>query len=303
MDVHLRDLRYFTVVAQELHFTRAAEQLHISQPALSKQIRALERQLGVELFVRDRREVRLTSAGEALLSHAQSVVVRWDAATSALEEYLRARAATLIIGMSTGPGRGALMPAIRSRFSVEQPAVSLQLRQIDWQDSTAGLADGSTDVAFVWLPISNPNRYRWIVVAEEHRVVAMPDTHPLAARDEIDFTALRDEPLLAVPEAAGKVRDHWLLTELRHGHAARIGATVHNADETYEALVDHRGVVVLAAGNEPLLTRGGIVTRPLRAIRPSRLALAWRRDDTRPAVASYVWAGRQVVRLRTDLRQ
>ena len=298
MDVHLRDLRYFTVVAEELHFTRAAEQLHVSQPALSKQIRALEGQLGVELFVRDRREVRLTSAGEALLSHAQSVVAEWDATTSVLSEYLDSRAATLIIGMSTGPGRGALMPAIRSRFSAEQPDVGLQLRQIDWQDSSAGLADGSTDVAFVWLPISKPSRYRWIVVAEEHRVVAMPDDHPLAAHDEIDFADMRDEPLLALPEAAGEVREHWLLTELRGGTAARIGATVHSADETYEALVDHRGVVVLAAGNEPLLTRGGIVTRPLRAVTPSRLALAWRRDDRRPAVAAYVRACRRVVRQR-----
>ena len=79
-DVHVRDLRYFLAVAEELHFTRAAERLYVSQPALSKQIRALERQLGVELLRRDPRGVLLTEAGQALLPHARQVLAAWAAA-------------------------------------------------------------------------------------------------------------------------------------------------------------------------------------------------------------------------------
>ena len=82
MDAHLRDLRYFVAVAEELNFTRAAERLHISQPALSKQIRGLETTLRVQLFLRDRRQVSLTAAGEALLNVARSLLDRWDEGTA-----------------------------------------------------------------------------------------------------------------------------------------------------------------------------------------------------------------------------
>ncbi|OSP42309.1 LysR family transcriptional regulator, partial [Streptomyces sp. 13-12-16] len=97
-DVHLRDLRYFLAVAEELHFTRAAERVYVSQPALSKQIRALERQLGVELFRRDRRGVALTAAGTALLPHARRVLEGWEEAATAVERARAARRSTLVVG-------------------------------------------------------------------------------------------------------------------------------------------------------------------------------------------------------------
>jgi DNA-binding transcriptional LysR family regulator len=86
MDVHGRDLRYFVAVAEELHFTRAAERLYLSQPALSKQIRMLERQLGAELFERDRHGVALTPVGVALLPHARRVLAAWDEGREAAEQ-------------------------------------------------------------------------------------------------------------------------------------------------------------------------------------------------------------------------
>ncbi|MGW4483022.1 LysR family transcriptional regulator [Amycolatopsis sp. NPDC004368] len=286
MDVHGRDLRYFVAVAEELHFTRAAERLYVSQPALSKQIRVLERQLGTALLDRDRGEVRLTAAGKALLPHARNVLAAWAAAENALKE---ART-ELVVGMSTSPGRGGLLPAIRSRFTAEHPHARLTLRQIGWHDSTAGLADGSTDVAFVWLPVPGP--YRWVVVAEEPRLVAMPAGHRLAGQSAVDFADLIDEPFLALPAQAGPLRDHWLAPEARGGRAPVIGGEISSADETYEALVDGRGVCLIAAGNAPLLTRGDVVALPVRGVSPSRLALAWRADDTRALVQGYARAAR-----------
>src|SRR5215207_8520894 len=105
MDPHLRDLRYFVAVATERSVTRAAETLLVSQPALSKQIRALERQLRVTLFERRPRELRLTRSGEELLPHARRLLAEWDDAQRAV---MRTATCTVTIGMHTSPGRGLL---------------------------------------------------------------------------------------------------------------------------------------------------------------------------------------------------
>ncbi|WP_037864671.1 LysR family transcriptional regulator [Streptomyces sp. NRRL S-340] len=292
-DVHLRDLRYFATAAEELHFTRAAERLYVSQPALSKQIRALEGQLGTELFERGPQGVALTDAGEALLPHALRVLEDWERGAAVVESARSARRGTLVVGMSTSPGRGGLLPAIRSRFTAELPGASLRLRQVSWDDPTAGLADKETDAAFVWLPLPDPERYGWTVVAEEPRLVALPETHPLAARTQIDFADLVALPFLALPRAAGALRDHWLALDARGGRPPRIGAEVASAEETYEALVAGLGVCLVAAGNAPLVTRGGVTTRPVRGIEPSRYAFAWRREDAdRPLVRACAQACR-----------
>ncbi|WP_427920186.1 LysR family transcriptional regulator [Streptomyces sp. cg40] len=295
MDVHVRDLRYFVAVAEELHFTRAAERLYVSQPALSKQIRALERQLGAELFRRDRQAVTLTPAGTALLPYAERVLALWAEGASALAEVSAAERSTLVVGMSTSPGRGGLLPAIRSRFTAARPEAVVRLRQVSWDDPTAGLADGGADVAFVWLPLPDAERYDWTVVAEEPRLVALPDTHPLTARAEVDFADLVDEPFLALPPDAGPLRDHWLALAERGGRPPRIGAEIASTEETYEALVAGLGICLVATGNAHLITLGGVTTRPVRGLSPSQYALAWRRENGgQPLVRAYAEACRGV---------
>jgi DNA-binding transcriptional LysR family regulator len=284
MDVHLRDLRYFVTVAEHLHFTRAAEALFISQPALSKQIRALETQLRAPLFDRDRQQVHLTAAGQALLPRARAVLDAWWAAETDLAAAAAQQAATLIIGMSTGPGRG-LLPAVRARMSAAAPGVRLQLRQVPWDDPTGGVATdgpGRTDAAFVWMPVPTPERFARLTVAAEPRLLAMPAGHRLAGRDSVDIGELLDEPFLALPATSGDLRDHWLATEARSGHPVVIGAEIGNTEETVEALTAGLGVCLIAAGNAPLICRDGIVTRPVTGVSPSELVLLWRRGDDRP---------------------
>lgn len=295
MDVHGRDLRYFAAVAQELHFTRAAELLFVSQPALSKQVRMLEREVGAALFERGPREVRLTEVGEALLPHALRILDQWDAAQQAMAAAKDTLQSRLVVGMSTSPGRRGMLPAIRSRFSADCPQAQLALRQVDWTDPSAGLADGSCDVAFVWLPQPAAESLRWLVLAEEPRLVALPETHPLASGETVDFGDLLDEPFLALPSSAGALRDYWLADGERNGAPPLIGTVVNGIDETYEALVAGQGVCLLAAGNAPLLTRDGVVTLRVRGLSPSRFALAWRADDSRPLVHAYVQAARAVL--------
>jgi DNA-binding transcriptional LysR family regulator len=154
-------------------------------------------------------------------------------------------------------------------------------------------------VAFVWLPVPDPGRYSWVVVAEEPCLVAMPLTHRLASREVIDFTDLLDEPFLALPKGAGPLRDYWLALDARDGRPPRIGAEIASTDETYEAIVSGQGICLLAAGNAPLIAREGVITRPVRGLSPTQLALAWRAGDHRPLVVDYARACRQAAQ-RTE---
>ena len=286
MDVHLRDLRYFVAVAEELHFRRAAERLYVSQPALSKQIRALERGLRVALLRRDRRTVSLTEAGRALLPAARELLQRWDAAQSAVAEAAAAEERALRIGFSTSVGRGVLAAA-QAGFLERHPDWRLDLRQVAWSDPTAGLAEGLVDVAFVWLPLDD-ERYRWRLLAEEVRHVAMPASHRLVSSPRLTMRDLLEEPFLALPASAGALRDDWLALGSRGGRAPRIAATVNGADETFEAVANGLGVVLVAAGNADIYQRPGIVTRPVDDLPPARLAVAWRAADYRAVIRDFV---------------
>jgi DNA-binding transcriptional LysR family regulator len=238
--------------------------------------------------------VTLTGAGEALLPHARRVLADWAEGAAAVAAARSAQRGTLVVGMSTSPGRGGLLPAIRSRFTADRPDAALRVRQVSWEDPTAGLAEGDADVAFVWLPLPDADRYAWTVVAEEPRLIALPETHPLASRPELDFADLADEPFLALPESAGPLRDHWLALDERAGRPARVGAEIAGTEETYEALVAGLGICLVAEGNAPLITLGGVVTRAVRGVSPSRYVLAWRKGDRRPLVRAYAEACRSV---------
>jgi DNA-binding transcriptional LysR family regulator len=282
MDVHVRDLRYFAAVARELSFTRAAEGLYISQPALSKQIRALERQLNVTLFDREPGGVRLTRAGAELLPRADRIIACWEDAERAL---IRGSDCTLTIGMHTSPGRG-LLPRVRAMMVASCPEVELELRQVAWSDPTGGLAAQVTDAAFVWLPLVHPP-YRWVTIAREPRLVALPNAHRLAGRESVVLGDLLEEPFLALPQAAGPLRDHFLALPERNGHPVNIAAEINDTEETYEAVASGIGVCLLAAGNAPIFDRGDVTMLPVRDLGPSELVLAWHERRSPPLLETF----------------
>ncbi|WP_419996342.1 LysR family transcriptional regulator [Streptomyces boninensis] len=287
MDVHLRDLRYFAAVAEELNFTRAAERLYVSQPALSKQIRALERQLGFPLFERRAREVVLTPQGEALLPRAAAVGAAW--AEAVREARAAGPAGALTVGMQTAVGRD-LQRQVLGGFRERGWRISLRL--VSWEDPTAGLADGGSDVAFCWLPVpgAETGDFRARVLAREERWVALPVGHRLAGRDAVDFAELLDEPFVALPRSAGPLRDFWLAAGERGGREPVVGVEAASPEEVFEAVGAGLGVVLLAEGNARLYPRPDLVHLPVRGLAPSELALLWRADDRRAEVAEFVAA-------------
>jgi DNA-binding transcriptional LysR family regulator len=283
VDVHVRDLRYFLAVAAEGNFTRAAQALYVSQPALSKQIRALERQLRVPLFDRHHRDLRLTRAGRQLVPRAEEIVGTWDTARA---ELARTAACSLVVGMHTSPGRG-LLPDVRARLRQGCADAEIELRQMPWADPTAGLGDRTTDVAFVWLPLPQPP-YRWITIAREARLVALARGHRLAGRRSVSMADLLDEPFLALPESAGALRDHFLALDARGDHPVRVAATINDTEETYEAVAAGVGVCLLAAGNAPILARGDVVMPVVDDLPPSELVLAWHERQRPPLLEAFV---------------
>ena len=287
MDPHLLDLRYFLAVAEELSVTRAAERVFVSQPALSKRIRRLERDLGVALLSRGHRAIALTAAGEALRPRARAMVEAWDAALVEVRAAAGEEAGEVAVGLHTAVGRGLYAraaPALADRH----PGVRVTLRAVGWEDPTAGLADGSSDVALVWLPLPDDPRIATRVLLSEPRLVAMPAGNPLADAADLTMDDLLDEPFVALPPEAGPLRDFWLATAERGGREPVVAAVATGADETFEMIDAGVGVALVSAGNAGLYRREGVVACPVAGLAPCELAVAWRRDERRRAVLDMV---------------
>lgn len=283
MDVHVRDLRYFVAVAEEQSFTRAAShRLFISQPAVSKQIRQLEQSLGAALFDRDRRTVRLTPAGEALLPLARRLTEDWEAALLAVAEASAQAGATVRVGFQTRIGRG-LIPDVTTRMRQRLPGWKLVFRQVSWSDPTVGLAGGEVDVAIAWLPVPDTGSLSWRVVAREDVWVALQPRHRLAGLATVPFVDLVDEPFIALPRTAGAQRDFWLGAGARQSSAV-IAGEAETAEEAFEAVASGLGITLLAAGNAEIYHRDDVVCRPVSGLPPSELAVVWRTVDNRPFV-------------------
>ena len=281
MDVHLRDLRYFTAVAEELHFRKAAERLFVSQPVLSRQIARLEQDLKARLFIRDRRSVQLTSAGEALLHRARNLLEDWDAATKEVTTLARKEQSVLVIGLQTGVGRGMLHTLTQALNAIQWRP---ELHQVAWNDATAGVEAGDCDAGFAWLGTTINPRCDYVVVAEEPIMLAVNSQHRLAGRRQASFAEISNEPLVALPDSAKELRSFWLAEHARHGSPAPIACEAATADEALENVAAGTGSVFISAGNSVLYAREGVHFLDVPDLPPARLAFLWRAGDTRDVI-------------------
>ena len=281
MDVHLRDLRYFTAVAEELHFRKAAERLFVSQPVLSRQIARLEQDLKARLFIRDRRSVQLTSAGEALLHRTRHLLEDWDATTKEVTTLARKEQSVLVIGLQTGVGRGMLHTLTQALNAIQWRP---ELHQVAWNDATAGVEAGDCDAGFAWLGTTINPHCDYVVVAEEPIMLAVNSQHRLAGRRQASFAEISNEPLVALPDSAKELRSFWLAEHARHGSPAPIACEAATADEALENVAAGTGSVFISAGNSVLYAREGVHFLDVPDLPPARLAFLWRADDTRDVI-------------------
>ena len=273
--IELRHLRAFVAVADERNFTRAAERLQLTQPALSRTIAALERLVGAGLVFRNRRTVQLTAAGSRFLPHAQRVLaVVAEAVTAAGGEV-----APLRVGFTWGSTAEYTAPIVRA-FEEAHPGVRVEIRRYD--DPVAGLADGRTHVGFLPGDPDDP-RLGTLVLAEEPRVVALPADHPLAARDEVLLADLSDEIVVINVVSGTTALDLW-----QPGHRPAAVVRVRNVDEWMEVIAAGRGVGLTPASTGRLYSHPAIRYRLVADAPRVSITLAWPRLAPHPLVPDFV---------------
>jgi DNA-binding transcriptional LysR family regulator len=196
--MEIRHLRYFVTVARERNFTRAAEKLHIAQPPLSRQIQQLEEEVGMVLFDRDSRPLRLTEAGRLLYEHAAQVLERFDDLRTMMKRFRDAERPRFVIGFVASTIYAALPNLIR-RFRAKTPELDVSLVEMVSLEQIAALKEGRIDVGFGRIRFDDP-AVRRDVLREERLVVALPLSHRLLEREgPLSFTELVGEPLILYP--------------------------------------------------------------------------------------------------------
>jgi DNA-binding transcriptional LysR family regulator len=194
--MELRQLKYFVAVAEELNFRRAAEKLYIQQPPLSRQIRQLEIELGVELFQRNKRHVSLTEAGQALLDEARLTLAQAQRAVSAVQQ--AQKTSKLTIGFSLC-AFDQVLPELIQKFRQQYPETQVNLTEMSKPKQIQALLNNQIDLGFCYAPINQPE-LKTLTILSEPLAVVLPPEHPLAEQEQIEMRSLAAESFILCPK-------------------------------------------------------------------------------------------------------
>ncbi|MBT2416498.1 LysR family transcriptional regulator [Streptomyces sp. ISL-22] len=292
MDLDLRKLRYFVAVAERRHFGRAAVALHVTQPALSRQVRQLEHDLRVDLFTRSTREVTLTPAGEQFLRDAKALL---SAAEAARERARRIGAGddALVVGFMLGTDVSLALNA----FSGQHPHVSIELVRLRWWSQARVLLDGSVDVGFVRPPLE-ADGVELLPLYAEHLTAVLPVDHPRAHDAKVALAALADDPVLEYAEAAEAWSAVWNADPRPDGTRPGHGPAFHDMEELLGYVRGGRGIAFVPNSVAAAFPRSDIGYVPVANVPPGQVALAWNGSRRSPLVTSFVEAVRAGARAR-----
>ncbi len=284
--VDVRRLRYFVAIAEELHFGRASERLHVAQPALSRQMVELESAIGAALFDRSRSQIRLTTAGEALLPRARQILERIVEAARIARRAAEGTTGVLNVGF-VGSATYSVLPRILNAFRRDNPDVDLMLHAMNTAELRVGLIERTIDVAFARPAIDDPEVIDEIVL-EEPLIVALPDVAPIAASLELSLAELAGYPFILYPRFP---RPSFADAILRHCRESGFSPLI--AHETMD-LQTALGLIAAGAGVSlvPATVEGsqrlGIAYRALKTpALMTRLSLSYRRDNRSATLALF----------------
>ncbi|SFS14892.1 transcriptional regulator, LysR family [Granulicella pectinivorans] len=285
-DIELRHLRYFVAVAEELHFGRAAERLHVSQPPLSQQIMKLEEMLGYPLFVRTSRSVSLTAAGEAFLERAQRTLRIMQRDIDETRSIGRGEVGSLHLGF-IGSGMLTTLPRIFRAYGEAYPKVSLHLYESFTSRVVEGMENGTLDAGV--LRDGDPSdKLEVTTIYSEPFMAVLPATHGRAGQKTISLGSLRDEPFVYYPRSAGlRAFEKPLALCEEYGFRPQI---VQEASHwlTILRLIGAGMGVSLAPACVRQIASPDVVCLPLRDVTlKSHIELACLKGETRPIVAQF----------------
>ena len=294
--MELRHLRYFLAVAEELHFHRAATRLHISQPPLSQQIRALERELGVTLLERNRRRVTLTVAGESFRDDARSILAAVERASERARHIARGSLGTLSIAFVGSAMFSPTLPDILREFRTGHPDVELILRELPTTAQLHALVGGELDVGVIRGPVAESEidpELELMTIQRERLVAALPAGHRLAARRRLRPEDLRGETfvILARREAPGL-----------YASLAAAMSDAGGVPEDVLEVAEMQTIISLVAGGFGVslvptsvgqVDRSGVAFRPIAgATQTIELSVAWRAGSDSPVRDAFLAVAR-----------
>ena len=293
--MELRQLRHFVVLAEELHFRRAAARLHISQPPLSKQIAALEQELGCRLLERSRRRVALTPAGATFLRDVRGVLAELDVAVSTARALAAGSAGVLRVGF-VGSALLSIVPAAVQAFTDSRPGVEVELSERSTIDALRLLRSGTLDVALVRPPMEPDAALHSELVLRERTIAAVPSGHALAQLRRIPLRRLASEPLVLFPRIQAPGFHDLLIGEL-----AATGRSPQVAQYAPE-MTTIIGLVAAGIGVSPVpasvahLGLEGVAYRQLAGAPDTELIAVTRAQEQAPLVEAFLTAARQAGR-------
>jgi DNA-binding transcriptional LysR family regulator len=293
MGVGIRQLRDCVMLADAGSFTKAAERLGTTQPALSSRIRHLEDELGVQLFGRGPRGVSLTPQGAVLVDSFRATLNSYDEALAVAAELRAQGRQRLRIGFLAHAAAG-LTPKILRSFSTRHPEVVLSLKQCDLSDCFCGLTAGLSDVAFVVGPFREQEDIQYHKLFDDPVVAAVSAEHPLAGRPLIEIGELLTEPFLVGSTPPGKWGRFWLALDYRRDDDVRLAPGYDGHDEWLEAARLGIGVGLCPSTTARYYNRPDLAFVPVTGMGSAFSAVAWHRRRESPAVREFVATAREV---------
>ena len=294
--MEFRQLESFLAVADELHFGRAAERVHLSQPALSQQIKRLELELDADLFHRTQRSVALTAAGAALIDPVSRIVDEVDALADLARRAAGGQVGTLGLGY-VGSALFSVVPPLMQALADEAPGIDVTMVERKTEEQLDAIRRGALDVGVIKQPRQPAAGFEIVPVFAETIGVALPERHPLAGTDEIELRDLAGDPFVIFPrDAEPDTFDTLMAACTSAGFTARIAQTGTSLQTVLGLVASGIGCAFVVESVMANSRREGVSFVRLAPPTPTlTTSLTWPTDATNPAVATFAEVAKQAL--------